>query len=62
MDLETQTCHMMGLISEDLQKRDLQGCAVGITVEPTHEIMALVALSELNLQTRMRSNSLWLHV
>ena len=30
--------------------------------EPTHEIMALIALRKLNLQTRMRRNSLWLHV
>ena len=30
--------------------------------EPTHEIMALIALRKLNLQTRMRSNPLWLHV
>ena len=30
--------------------------------EPTHEIMALIALRKLNLQTRMRSNPLPLHV
>ena len=29
---------------------------------PTHEIMALIALCKLNLQTRMRSNPLGLHV
>ena len=29
--------------------------------EPTHEIMALIALRKLNLQTRMRSNPLGLH-
>ena len=31
-------------------------------IEPTHEIMALIALRKLNLQTRMRSNPLGLHV
>ena len=30
--------------------------------EPTHEIMALIALRKHNLQTRMRSNPLGLHV
>ena len=30
--------------------------------EPTHEVMALIALRKLNLQTRMRSNPLGLHV
>ena len=30
--------------------------------EPTHEIMALIALRKLNLQTRMRINPLGLHV
>ena len=30
--------------------------------EPTHEIMALIALRKLNLQIRMRSNPLGLHV
>ena len=30
--------------------------------EPTHEIMALIALRKLSLQTRMRSNPLGLHV
>ena len=30
--------------------------------EPIHEIMALIALRKLNLQTRMRSNPLELHV
>ena len=30
--------------------------------EPTHEIMALIALRKLNLQTRMRSNPLGLDV
>ena len=30
--------------------------------EPTHEIMALIALHNLNLKTRMRSNPLGLHV
>ena len=30
--------------------------------EPTHEIMALIALRKLNLQTRMRSNPRGLHV
>ena len=30
--------------------------------EPTHEIMALITLLKLNLQTRMRSNPLALHV
>ena len=29
---------------------------------PTHEIMALIALRKLNLQTRMRSNPLGLHI
>ena len=29
--------------------------------EPTHEIMALIALCKLNIQTRMRSNPLGLH-
>ena len=32
------------------------------TYEPTHEIMALIALRKLNLQMRMRSNPLGLHV
>ena len=32
------------------------------TYEPTHEIMAHIAVRKLNLQTRMRSNPLWLHV
>ena len=31
-------------------------------IEPTHEIMALIALRKLNRQTRMRSNPLGLHV
>ena len=30
--------------------------------EPTHEIMALIVLRKLNLQTRMRSNPLGTHV
>ena len=30
--------------------------------EPTHEIMALIALRKLNLETRMRSNPLGLYV
>ena len=30
--------------------------------EQTREIMALIALRKLNLQTHMRSNPLWLHV
>ena len=30
--------------------------------EPTHEIMALIALRKLNFQTRMRSSPLALHV
>ena len=33
-----------------------------VTYEPTHDIMALIALRKLNLQTRMRSNPLELHV
>ena len=31
-------------------------------VEPTHEIMALIALRKLNLKTRMRSHPMGLHV
>ena len=34
----------------------------GMFYEPTHEIMALIALRKLNFQTRMRSNPLRLHV
>ena len=34
----------------------------GELYEPTHEIMALIALRKLNLQTRMRSNPLGLHI
>ena len=36
-------------------------CIIPIN-ELTHEIMALIVLRKLNLQTRMRSNSLWLHI
>ena len=42
-----------------LQKSETHG---GNWLEPTHEIMALIALHKHNLQTCMRSNTLGLHV
>ena len=37
-------------------------CVYLNTGQPAHEVMALIALHKLNLQTRMRSNPMGLHV
>ena len=52
----TDTITVNSLNARVLQTRQVQ------INEPTHEIMALIALRKLNLQTRMRSNPLGLHV
>ena len=42
--------------------KELFSLGIALYIEPTHEIMALIALRKLNLQTCMRSNPLALHV
>ena len=54
--------------SEDLTYNILKNTDINYSsvykyiIKPTHGIMALIALRKLNLQTRMRSNPLTLHV
>ena len=54
------------VISEDAPESPVQSSVRNndtiMLYEPTHEIMALIARRNLNLQTRMRSHPLGLHI